>query len=301
MKILAVANPIAGGVDKGEFVGHFESQMKKFGIVSEIFYTTGNNSDGYNLKKSLESFHPDRVISIGGDGTTLFTACSLINSQIPFGIIPLGSANGMAAELAVDPDPNVALADILQSKMTCPLDLILVDEKYYCIHIGDVGINAEIVEGFSRDESRGMTSYIKHFLERILHSELLEYQIEADGKMYEGTGYMIAIANSRKYGTGIVLNYDGNPTDGWFELVILKEINTKILVKAGLTWFNEELAKGDNIEVIQCKEATVSLNQTQTLQLDGEIIGEFSNFKSRILASSVRVVTTKNNPFLSRK
>lgn len=34
--------------------------------------------------------------SVGGDGTTLLKANALLNKDIPPGIIPAGSANGMA-------------------------------------------------------------------------------------------------------------------------------------------------------------------------------------------------------------
>jgi diacylglycerol kinase family enzyme len=297
LRVLAVVNPISGGVDKEPFMNHFKDEMEKFGIDYEAFYTTGKN-DEENFKKSVSSFQPDKITSVGGDGTTLFTACNLLDSKIPFGIMPLGSANGMATELGVEADPRDALSDFLKSNRTCPLDLILVNDKHYCLHIGDVGINANIVEDFSKDEGRGMVSYAKHFVDRVLRRELMEFRIVADGKTYSQKGYMIAIANSRKYGTGVVLNYDGNPTDGKFEVVVLNNIDSKTLLKAGLSKFNEELSKENNVTTISCQEAIVKMDNPHMLQLDGELIGEVSEFSGKIISSAVQLVTTTKNPFV---
>jgi diacylglycerol kinase family enzyme len=298
LKILAVVNPISGGVDKEPFMSHFKSEMENFGIDYETFYTTGKNDDE-NLKKSISDFEPDRIASVGGDGTTLFTACNLMASKIPFGIMPLGSANGMAAELGVDNDPKNALSDFLKSHTTCPLDLVLVNDEHYCLHIGDVGINANIVEDFTQDKGRGMASYAKHFIDRVVKKELIKCSIEADGKTYEQNGYMVAIANSRKYGTGVVLNYVGDPTDGKFEVVVLNEIDSKTLMKAGLSKFNEEMSKENNVTIISCNEVLIKFDKPHMLQLDGELIGKVSALSGKIVSSAVQLVTSKKNPFVN--
>lgn len=277
---------------------HFSGEMDKFGIDYETFHTLGKDDDT-NLKKCITEYSPDKIASIGGDGTTLFTACNLMDSSIPFGIIPLGSANGMATELGVENDPKDALSDFLQSNMTCPLDLVLVNNAHYCLHIGDVGINANVVEDFTKDEARGMASYAKHFVDRVVNRELMEFQIEADGKSYNQKGYMIAIANSRKYGTGVVLNYHGNPTDGVFEVVVLNDIDSRTLLRAGLSRFNEEMSKENNVTTISCKEAKVKLNKPHMLQLDGELIGEVEEFSGKVISSAVQLVTTRKNPFVN--
>jgi diacylglycerol kinase family enzyme len=297
LKVLAVVNPISGGVDKEPFMNHFRGEMEKFGIEYESFYTTGKDDDS-NLKKAISEFQPDKIASVGGDGTTLFTACNLLDTDIPFGIMPQGSANGMATELGVEADPKLALSDFLKSSLTCPLDLVLVNDEHYCLHIGDIGINANIVEDFTKDEGRGMVSYAKHFVDRVARREMMEFNIIADGKEYHQTGYMIAIANSRKYGTGVVLNYEGDPTDGKFEVVVLNNINSKTLLKAGLSKFNEEMSKKNNVTTISCKEAIVKLDKKHMLQLDGELIGKVSEFSGKIMGSAVQLVTTRKNPFV---
>lgn len=104
MKLLFVVNPISGGTDKQPFLRQADSLCAKYGIDSYVFKTTGKD-DEKQLKTVLLTFNPDKVASVGGDGTTLFTSLALLNTSIPMGIIPLGSANGMATELFVNPIP----------------------------------------------------------------------------------------------------------------------------------------------------------------------------------------------------
>ena len=95
MKLLIVVNPISGGKNKDLFIKEAESLCKKYGIEWEYFHTTGEN-DIEKLNKYIIQNPPDRLVSVGGDGTTLMSSLALNNSKIPLGIIPMGSANGMA-------------------------------------------------------------------------------------------------------------------------------------------------------------------------------------------------------------
>jgi diacylglycerol kinase family enzyme len=238
MKLLFVVNPISGGVNKDPFLQNAKSICDKYGIVYQIFKTTGKNDD-IKIRDVLLKFAPDRVASIGGDGTTLFTAIALINSSIPMGIIPLGSANGMATELFVNPNPEEALKDLIVSEIIAGLDVVIVNDKYYSIHIGDVGVNSQLVEEYTKDKKRGMVTYAKYFIDSLRKSKAFECTINANGKTYHEKSLMVAICNSRKYGSGVVINYEGNPMDGKFEIVMLKDINLDDLIRAGLTTINK--------------------------------------------------------------
>jgi len=299
MKVLAVTNPISGDKDKSAFNTHMENSFAKYGIEYAIFKTSGDSSkDDKNLDKQIDKFQPDRLLSIGGDGTILFTARHLINKKIPFGIIPFGSANGMSVELSIPQDPKLAFDDFLKSHYIADLDLIRVNGKHYCLHIGDVGLNAKIVEGFSKDQNRGFFTYVRHFFSEIQAAELIDYEINADGKIHHHTGYILAIANARKYGTGAVLNKKGNPFDGKFELVIGLRKDIESILYLGLTRFTEEIDMQDIVEVIQCKKAHIKLKEPHLLQLDGEVIGETNEISAEIVAGAVPVVMQKNNLFL---
>ena len=297
MKLLFVVNPISGGTDKEPFLRKAESLCAKYGVDYYVFKTTGKD-DEKQLNTVLQTFNPDKVASVGGDGTTLFTSIALLNTSIPMGIIPLGSANGMATELFVNPNPIEALKDIIMSNVFGKLDMLIVNNKYYSIHIGDVGVNAQMVESYEKDKNRGMATYAKYFLEELKNMRPFEVQVEANGETRKVKGVMVGICNSRKYGTGVPLNLTGNPMDGKFEIVIVEKIDANSLIKAGLSKFDDSFHDSQNGVIISTDKAKIHFDQARLLQLDGEVIGKFEQLNIEIMKGAVKLITHNENLYL---
>ncbi|MDW5290377.1 diacylglycerol/lipid kinase family protein [Formosa sp. PL04] len=297
MKLLFVVNPISGGVNKEPFLEEAQGLCNNYGIEFFVFKTTGTDDDK-KLEAVLKTFKPDKVVSVGGDGTTLFTAIVLQHTNLPMGIIPLGSANGMAIELEVQQKPIEALKDIIMSDVIGELDMVVVNDLYYSIHIGDVGINAAIVNAYDKDEKRGMATYVKYFIEALSTVEHFKMTIECNNEILHTEGIMVGICNSRKYGTGVPINLNGNPMDGLFEIVIIEDFNVNSLISAGLSSFNEKFSDSEYKTTISTTKAKISFETPRLLQLDGEIIGEFKTLDISVLKGSVKFITTQNNSYL---
>lgn len=297
MKLLFIVNPISGGVNKEPFLTEAKALCEKYGINYKIFKTTGEN-DLENATKVLHEFQPDKVVSVGGDGTTLFTSLLLMDTDYPFGIIPLGSANGMATELYVNPTPVEALKDIIMSETIAGLDLIKINDKYFTLHLGDVGVNAQLVQAYEKDSQRGMSTYAKYFIDQLTHLDPFTVSITLNGQKIEEKAHMVAICNARKYGTGVALNTTGNPMDGLFEIVVIKDINVISLINAGLSTIDENYINNNTSLVYSTKKASISFQQPRLLQLDGEVIGEFEEIHVELLEGAVNYITTKENLYL---
>ncbi|WP_194765831.1 diacylglycerol/lipid kinase family protein [Tamlana sp. I1] len=297
MKLLFVVNPISGGIDKQPFLTEAQQICNLYGIDYHVFKTTGTD-DAVKLEKALQDFKPDKVVSVGGDGTTLFTAVGVKNTNIPMGIVPLGSANGMAVELGVAQKPLEALKDILMSHISGDLDMLVVNGEHYSIHMGDVGINAKIVKAFENDEKRGMVTYAKYFIEELNNVQPFKMKVDCNGETLDAEGVMLGICNSRKYGTGVPLNVNGNPMDGVFEIVLIEKINANMLIKAGLSSFNEKFSDSQNQTTISTTHAKIAFDEPKVLQLDGEVIGDFKSLEIELLKGAVKLITTKKNSYL---
>lgn len=294
MKLLFVVNPISGGVNKEPFLKQAKVLCHNMGIDYKIFKTTGKN-DEIEVKKVLNEFQPDKVASVGGDGTTLFTSVVLLNTDFKMGIIPLGSANGMAAELYVNPIPLEALKELIMSEVVRGMDMLVVNNEHYTIHIGDVGLNANIVDDYDKDPNRGMATYAKYFTERLQIQKPFKGTINVNGETIEKEGVMFAICNSRKYGTGVPLNMNGNPMDGKFEIVVVEKIDALSLLKAGLSKLDDKFIDTENSIVITTSEAQINFEKPRLLQLDGEVIGHHKTIDIKLLKGAVNLITSFNN------
>jgi len=290
MKLLFIVNPISGGVNKERFLNDAQQLCNRYGITLTIFKTTGKN-DAEQLQKILEKEQPNKVAAVGGDGTVLFAATCLLDSELPLGIIPKGSANGMAKELHVNVNAIEALKDIIMSEVYSGLDLLRINGTHYSMHIGDVGINANLVKSFSADSRRGMMTYAKYFIEEIKRTKAFAVKVEVDGNTTKELCYMVAICNSGRYGTGVILNKQSDLFDGKFEIVLLREKGINTLIDAGLTKFNEFFYKGTHTHTLSGKHARIYFDKPRLLQLDGEIIGTFEELEVELLKGAVRIIS----------
>src|SRR5687767_3715657 len=108
MKTLFVINPIAGGKDHETTILSLQETTKQNGHQAEILLTSGKN-DEEKLQRHIRNLQPECVIVGGGDGTIRMVAKNLIEFKLPMGILPLGSANGLATALGLPADPVEAL------------------------------------------------------------------------------------------------------------------------------------------------------------------------------------------------
>jgi diacylglycerol kinase (ATP) len=291
MKYLFVINPISGGIDKTSIIKTIKSS---FATGFLFFYTTGYG-DKEALMKEIEKFQPNIIIAVGGDGTILF--CSEVIMKLPtkplLGILPTGSANGMAKELHI-PDNYVEAIDIIKKRENeSSLDLIQINKDIYCLHIGDAGLNARIVRDYTEDGQRGYFTYAKYFFEEVKKAETFISTIVADGKEYQFEGYMLAVSNAMHYGTGVKVNSISNPSDGKFELSCMSDIGFGTFLRAGLSALDIDFVNEEKEQIISCEKAKITFNRPVTFQVDGEMIGEVSGFEAEIIKSAVTVITKK--------
>ena len=287
MKVLYAVNPISGGKDKSYFVNNTNDYCCTYGLDYEFFYTSGQN-DIEKIRRRTAAFRPDRVFSIGGDGT-FRTICSAIKGMgIPVAYIPLGSANGMREDLPSGDSPWESFEMLMATYYTRQLDVITINGQD-CIHVADVGINAQLVKAYDQDKNRGILTYAKYLFGAVRAQERYRFHITVDGVKYEKKGCMLAIANGTRYGSGLTFNLKGNPFDDKFEIIVVGRINLGTLIRAGWSKFYDEV-RYENYSSISGREAQISISRQTTLQIDGEIGGRFDTLDIRMSSEKVPVL-----------
>ncbi|HTM99808.1 MAG TPA: acylglycerol kinase family protein, partial [Pedobacter sp.] len=156
-KLLFIINPGSGSGDidyKTEITTFFKEQSTTIET-----YELPISCSLDQLNAAIKKAKANRVIAVGGDGTLKLVAECLVNTETPIGIIPAGSANGMAKELGIPLDLQEAIALTIAGKPK-KIHVIMVN-KELCIHLSDIGFNAYIVKKFDELPERGMLTYAK--------------------------------------------------------------------------------------------------------------------------------------------
>jgi diacylglycerol kinase (ATP) len=286
LKLLFVINPISGGKEKHDWEASIREYFRDSPHNSEFFLLSGKD-DKASIRHHIDSVKPDRVVAVGGDGTVKLLAGLLKETEIVLGIIPAGSANGMAKELGIPADVKAAL-DIVLNGVVRKVDLIRINEEELCIHLSDLGLNAMLVKYFEHSKSRGMWGYGKAVFRMLWQKQKMQCTIITDSGTVKRHAFMVALANARKYGTGANINPDGNVSDGKFEVVIVRRLNVFEIMKSIFTnlSFNR-----DRIEVFSTKDLKLSVKRKAYFQVDGEYKGRVTEVHARILPGILNMVT----------
>ena len=294
---LFVINPISGGRDKNLFIELMNNVCNKDKILYDIYETSGKN-DKEKIIRRIRSQSPKVVVAAGGDGTCNLVAKSILASGVSatLGIVPLGSANGLATELGISNEPEEAIQVLLTGKEK-RLDALQINNKHLCLHLSDLGLNAKIVKEFEKNngDDRGMFGYFKQLISELVNLEPKTFQIQTSKKKFTLEAHMVAIANASKYGTGAILNPRGRVGDGKFEICIIKPFPAIAIVPITIKFFNGNIEESEYFEIFSCKKVTIINKGKATLQVDGEIIGSPSRVTAQIYPNAFRVLVPRES------
>lgn len=284
-KILFVINPISGGKKKEDWEASIHEFFKDSTHTIETFVLTGN-SDDESLKHWIDKVKPTRVVAVGGDGTISLVARELVGSGISLGILPAGSANGMAKELDIPADVKEAL-EVAVNGQVKHADVIRINNQHICLHLSDIGLNAQLIKHFEEGKLRGKWGYARVLLKVLWNKTPMIVKIQSREKELTRKAFMVVLANARKYGTGAVINPEGDLYDGFFEVVIVRRLALSEIFKSILKPqpFNPE-----KFEVIHARSVRIETTRRMPFQVDGEYLGKVRKVSAEIEQAKLHIV-----------
>lgn len=285
MRLLFVINPNSGGKKRADPETIVESYFRDRPETIKIFLLDGSQQQE-SLLHEITKFRPDCVVAAGGDGTVKAVAEVLLKKNIPMGILPAGSANGMATELTIPEEIEQALEIILKGNVK-EIDAIHVNKKELCIHLGDIGLNALLVRNFEQRGVRGKLGYALASVKTLWQRQILDIEIENKKMKVSRKGFMIVLANARMYGTGACINPDGVLDDGLFEVVILRQLSIIELFKMV---FRHRPFDPQKTEIIQADTVTITTRKKAHFQIDGEYLGKTKQVKADIMHKALKIM-----------
>ena len=149
------------------------------------------------------------------------------------------------------------------------------------------GRQAQLVKYFEQSDRRGMWGYARGVFKVLWRKEQIELQLTIDGKRMERKAWMVVMANSRLYGTGIAINPDGSVYDGRFEIVLLKRLSLFEIIKMMIRnrRFNRR-----KTEIISAEHVQIKTKSPVYFQVDGEYLGEVTSLEAHIEKGAVDMV-----------
>ena len=271
-RVMVIINPVSGTTSKEGLEYLVLSKLgDKFEI--EVRYTTARGDATKFGEEAVEQGYY-AVIAAGGDGTINETATALKDTDVIFGIIPVGSGNGLARHLYIPMDVEYAL-DVIAEENAVDLDYCEVNGKPFFCTFG-MGFDASVSWKFSQQSRRGFMTYIKSAIEEYLNYKTAEYVIQANGKTLTENAFCVACCNASQYGNNAYIAPGADMTDGLLDVTIIHAgsmIDTAIV---GFDLISGTINKNILIETFKTDHITIERKAEGPAHIDGEpvIMGE---------------------------
>ena len=209
------------------------------------------------------------IVACGGDGTVNEVAQCLVNTQIPLGIIPIGSGNGLARHLGIPTKPALAfriLADLKSKK----IDVGEANEKYFFCNIS-VAFSAQLIHCYDALHQRGFLGYTRAFLKAIASYTYHTFEVEIGEEVLHSTPFLLLLSNTDQLGYNKTLTPDASLFDGKLDMIRVERSSFLSLSVFLLFAFFRKFPAVANVNRIQLEEAALKFGGGPLkIQMDGE-------------------------------
>ncbi len=299
-RIFVVINPRAGSyterVVHDTLERYFPGQPGEREPVCEIC-ETGHGEQLVEMIHDARARGFAMVVAAGGDGTVSGVADGLVGSDVPLGILPLGTANVLARELGIPVDLEGACALLAGEHGIAQLDAMQVGEHSYFTHVGS-GIDSLMIRDTPYEGKRrfGRLAYLWTALRNLFGFQPRRFRLTIDGVQSRPRASQVLVANSGILGQPPLVWGPGiRPDDGQLDICVVRARTLLDYLILGWHVLTRQHGRDRRVRYVKSYES-VTIETVKTplpVQADGEIIGE-TPVTVRLAARAVNIIVPRN-------
>ena len=291
VRICVIFNPTA----RGNKARHFRRHLDEIGSQSTLKLTA---AVGHARQLAADAIREgfEIVVAAGGDGTLN----EVLNGfgDVPegferarLGVLPLGTLNVYASELAIPSNLDAAWTAICQGRETL-IDLPTVEYQHngtrqcrYFAQMAGAGLDARAIElvRWELKKKIGPLAYVLSGFQALVGAQS---RITVAGGGHSATGGLVLIGNGRHYGGRYRLFPQADQRDGLLEVCLFPRVNWLILARCVPSLLVGDTLPASVTQSFRAHSITLSSPSRTPLEVDGELIGHlpatFSVQRSRL-------------------
>lgn len=294
-KIVFLVNPVSGTVKKSNVLQLIKKQTTDSGIYFEILETNAKGDYEY-LKDKITSEGITDVVVVGGDGSVNQVVAALRDVDVLFGIVPMGSGNGLAYCAGISKNSSKAI-DIILAGGYGYVDAFTINNKFSCMLSG-LGFDAQVAHDFAKKATRGLLTYTQQSLVQYFKANPYLFEIVLDNFSFYSDAFFISIANSNQFGNHFTIAPEASLDDGLLDIVIVQKMSKAKLPFAILRQIRgnnkmeqlvEDMTK-KNILYFQTPSLTIRNLKLAPFHIDGEPAITEDEFKVKIIPKCFKLL-----------
>ena len=289
VRACVIFNPAA----KGEKAKRFRRHLDEIGSQCALKLTTGPG-DARRVAAEAVGEGYEIIVAAGGDGTLNEVVNGLGDAPEGFerarlGVLPLGTVNVFARELAIPGQLDLAWKTICRGTET-RIDLPCVQygpdkERRYFAQLAGAGLDARAIElvQWTLKKKIGPLAYVLAGLDALRERPS---KVMACGGGNSVTGELVLIGNGRLYGGPYRVFPKADLRDGLLEVCVFPRAGWLTLLRCGLPLLLGGTLPPAAVRVFRAESVEMSSPGPTPIEVDGELLGglpaAFSLQRSRL-------------------
>ncbi|MFT3932406.1 MAG: YegS/Rv2252/BmrU family lipid kinase [Chitinophagaceae bacterium] len=293
-KFIFLINPISGTASKQKLPELIASAAEKYQQYFEILPTVASGDYHFVKQKIREEKFTD-VIICGGDGSVNTVVQDVRETGVNFGIVPLGSGNGLALTANISTKPQKALEIVFTGKPSY-VDGFLINQSFACMLCG-LGFDAKVAHDFAKQKKRGLFTYAQQSLKNFISAKPYSFDIDLDETSFSSEAYFISIANSNQFGNQFTIAPKARLNDGLLDIVVVRKMSKAQLPLSLLDQIagrndveNPHSLKKSGIIYLQADKLVIKNKDAAPLHIDGEPKETSKQFSIRVIPNCFKLI-----------
>jgi diacylglycerol kinase (ATP) len=237
----------------------------------------------------------DLVVAIGGDGTLNAALQGLIETKLPLGIVPLGTANDLCKTLGIPLDLEDA-CNVIAHGHARPIDVGRVNGTYY-FNESSIGLSVAVSRKLSAQAKKrfGVVAIFFEALNILIRMRRFRAIVKADDQREIALHTaQLTIGNSRNFG-GLVSTDDASIDDRRLDLYSVEFRHWWSYFEALLSLLRRRYDDAKSVFTLHARRFEVRTGRPMTIEADGEIVSK-TPAVFEVIPLAVRVLVPDPKP-----
>ena len=269
-RTFVILNPNSGKGRGRRLEPQIREAFKRYGV--EVGLTTAKGDEERLAHQAIgQGF--DRIVAVGGDGTTSNVAHAIMETGKPvsLGLVPGGTGCDLARSLDIPRNDLKRCAEIVTAGKTRAIDVGKVEGRHF-LNVAGFGFDIAVLErSFKVKWLRGELLY--------LYCALLEMKAYPGFHLTSvldsqpgpaGIHMMVIVANAKKFGGGFAIAPDASLEDGKLDIVTFGELGFFERLKAMGALMKGEHNALEGVSTVLASRAVFNFKAAPSFETDGE-------------------------------
>lgn len=211
----------------------------------------------------------DCVIIGGGDGTINQLLGSLVKLELPVGLLPLGTANDLAATLGISTNINEACQTIAEGK-TRHIDLGRVNGRYF-VNEASMGLSNSIIRDLNPTAKKflGVGAAVGNAMRALLRARRFRARVRWDDTTEDISALQITVGNGERFG-GLIQAPEADINDHQLELYALEICRFRDMLHLIPALIRGRYTNVPGVRLERGREIEIHTKRAKAIYTDGE-------------------------------